>query len=199
MLTNIKELNKLINELSKLPGLGYKSSIRLAQFLIENDKNIVNSLLNNISVAKDKIKKCTICSAYTDNENICSICNDVYRDKNIICVLEKPFDVFIFERSGYKGLYHVLNGLLNPMEGVGEDKINISSLVNRVKEENVKEIIIALNQSVEGDATTLLIAHELISLNVKITRLARGVPAGANIDVLDETTLSCAVEGRLCL
>lgn len=196
MHTNITTLNKLVNTLSRLPGLGHKSSIRIAQYIIDKDEATIKELIEKINLAKENIRRCKVCFSYTDNIETCHICEDVYRDKNIVCVVEKPFDVFTFERSGFKGLYHVLDGLLSPMDGVGEHDINLESLVNRVKNENIKEIIIALNQSVQGDTTTLLIAHELKGFDVKICRLARGVPVGASIDVVDDCTLNSAVEGR---
>lgn len=197
MNTNIKSLNKLVNVLSKLPGLGYKSSIRVAQHIIEKDNIYTNELLEIIREAKNKISKCKICYSYTDNTHLCDICDDVYRDKNTICVVEKPFDVFIFEKSGYHGLYHVLGGLLSPIDGVGEEDINVNALINRIKNSEAKELIIALSQSVEGDATTQLIAYELRNYNIKITKIARGIPVGASLDLVDETTLNSAFIGRL--
>ncbi len=189
-------IEKLARELNKLPGMGIKTATRLAFHIVEMNNDVVEKLSENIVEAKKQTRVCSKCFGYSENSDECVICKSPSRDTSIICVVEKPQDVFTVERGGFRGLYHVLHGVVSPLDGIGPDNIRIRELVYKIKDENIKEIVIALNPSVEGDATSLFIAREVHGFDVKISRLARGVPAGANIDYVDDVTLSRALEER---
>ncbi len=194
-----KSLNDSINYLKKLPGVGEKSAERMALSLIDMNEDDVKELSNAIINCKLNLKKCSICGSLTEDD-VCEICHmseDNYRNKNLICVLEDYKSVFAFEKSGkFDGVYHVLGGLISPMNGVGPDDINLSSLVKRVSELNNPEIIVALKSTIEGEATTLYIKKILENKNVKISRLSYGIPMGMDIDYLDELTLLNALNDR---
>ncbi len=194
-----KSLNDSINYLKKLPGIGEKSAERMALSLIDMNEDDVKELSNAIINCKLNLKKCSICGSLTEDD-VCEICHmseDNYRNKNLICVLEDYKSVFAFEKSGkFDGVYHVLGGLISPMNGVGPDDINLSSLVKRVSELNNPEIIVALKSTIEGEATTLYIKKILENKNVKISRLSYGIPMGMDIDYLDELTLLNALNDR---
>lgn len=196
-MSNIPEpIEKLARGLNRLPGMGIKSATRLAFHIIDMDLDQVSDLSTCILNSKKEIKTCPACYGYSVNNGDCSICSDYSRDTKSICVVQKPQDVFVMERGGFKGIYHVLHGIICPLDGIGPDDINIPTLVKKVKDFSVEEIIIALNPGVECDATTLFIARAVQGLTVKISRLARGVPAGASIDYVDDVTLSRALEER---
>lgn len=190
-----ESLEKLINYYKKLPGIGEKNAERLALATLnfkEEDLDKFSDSLKNIK----KIHKCSICGHLTENE-ICSICGDPSRDKNLICVIEDYKSVFSFEKVGnYKGVYHVLNGLISPADNIGPDNINLSSLVKRVEEAEKPELILALKSTIEGETTTLYIKKIFEKKNVLISRLSYGIPMGAEIDYLDIITLDKALEDR---
>ena len=191
-----KLLQNLIDYLKKLPGIGEKSAERMALALIKMSADEINDLSNCLILAKKGLKKCPICGSLTE-DNICYICANENRDKNTICVLEDFKGVFAFEKSGkYNGTYHVLDGLISPIDGIGPDDINISGLIKRIDCLESPEIIIALKPSIEGETTTLYIKKILENRNVKISRLSYGIPMGVDIDYLDEITLFNALNDR---
>ena len=189
-------LQKLINYYKKLPGIGEKSAERLALATIDFKEEDINTFSDALKNVKKKLNNCEICGHICEG-NICEICSDSNRDKNLICVIEDYKSVFSFEKVGnYKGVYHVLNGLISPMEGVNPEDINISSLVKRVNELQNPELILALKSSIEGETTTLYIKKIFENKNVTISRLSYGIPIGAEIDYLDIITLDKALEDR---
>lgn len=190
-----ESLEKLINYYKKLPGIGEKNAERLAlatlNFKEEDLEKFSNSLLNI-----KKLHKCNICGHLTEND-ICNICSDPSRDKNLICVIEDYKSVFSFEKAGnYRGVYHVLNGLISPVDNIGPDNINLASLVKRVNDASKPELILALKSTIEGETTTLYIKKIFEKKNVLISRLSYGLPMGAEIDYLDIITLDKALEDR---
>lgn len=189
-------IERLARELNRLPGMGIKSATRLAFHIIDMELDQVNDISSCILNSKKEIQTCPSCYGYSVNNGECSICSDYSRDTKTLCIVQKPQDVFVMERGGFRGIYQVLHGVISPLDGIGPDDIRIPDLVRKVKDFNVEEIIIALNPSVECDATTLFIAKALQGVRVKISRLARGVPAGASIDYVDDVTLSRALEER---
>lgn len=191
-----KLLQGLIDYLKKLPGVGEKSAERMALSLINMDASEISDFSNILILSKKGLKKCEICGALTE-DNICTICSSDMREKNLICVLEDFKGVFAFEKSGkYNGCYHVLNGLISPIDGIGPDDINISSLIKRLENLNNPEVIIALKPSIEGETTTLYLKKVLENKNIKISRLSYGIPVGVDIDYLDELTLFNALNDR---
>lgn len=197
-----KSLDSLIDDIARLPGIGKKSAERLAIFLLESDGSYLNSLSLNINNLNTGIAQCKICHCFIDSasdsnieKNECIICDEDTRDQSILCLIKKPSDVIIFERTGYNGLYHVLGNLLSPIDGVSEDNLNINSLMLRLK--NKSEIILAMDASIEGDATALYLSNLLSSSDIKISRLARGLPIGGTLDHIDQTTLSRSIEDRV--
>ena len=191
-----KDLEKLISYFQKLPGIGEKSAERLAIATLEFSEEEAEEFSNSIISAKKNLTRCQICGHLTDKE-ICEICSDDSRDKNIICVIEDYKSIFSFEKTGtFKGTYHVLNGLISPMDDIGPEDINLTSLINRVEKLKHPELILALKPTVEGEATTLYIKKILENKNVTISRLSYGIPIGAEIDYLDNVTLEKALEDR---
>lgn len=190
------DLNLAIEYFRKIPGIGEKSAERQVLSLLKLSNEEVNEFANTIIRAKNNLHPCQICGHLTDKE-ICEICDDDNRDKNIICILEDFKNVFAFEKSGnYNGTYHVLNGLISPIDDIGPEDINISSLLERIKNLKNCEIIFALKPGVEGEATTLYISKLLENKNVKISRLPYGIPMGAEIDYLDSVSLDRALKDR---
>ena len=188
-------LQRLIDEFSKLPGIGTKTAQRLAFYVLKMDEDSVKNLSESIVNAKKDIKYCSICGNLTDTDP-CSICRNDARDKSIICVVQEAKDILPMEKTReYQGLYHVLHGSISPLEGIGPDSINIKSLVSRITPE-VKEVILATNSNVEGEATAMYIARLLKPMGVKVTRIAHGIPVGGDIEYTDEVTLGKALEGR---
>ncbi|NLO96483.1 MAG: recombination protein RecR [Peptococcaceae bacterium] len=186
-------LADLISAFSRLPGIGPKTAGRLAFFLLQHADDAVK-LEQAIRDALHNIKQCSICGNYTDSDP-CQICGSERRDKSLLCIVEHPRDVVALERTGeYKGLYHVLHGVLSPMDGVGPEQLNLSSLMGRL--EKVKEVVLAVNPTVEGEATALYISKMLKPLNIKVTRLAHGLPIGGDLEYADEVTIARALEGR---
>lgn len=189
-------LVKLIEEFAKLPGVGRKTAQRFAFHVLNLPEEKARGFAQAILDARLKIKKCPVCGNLTDGE-LCPICSAKGRDRGMICVVEDPRDVLAFERTKeYNGVYHVLHGLISPMDGVGPEQINVKSLLERVGKEKVEEVIMATNPTVEGEATAMYIARLLKPLGVKVTRLAYGIPVGGNLEYADEVTLYRALEGR---
>ena len=189
-------LERVINEFGKLPGIGPKTAQRLAFYLLKKDSLDINGLADAVRALKTDITFCSQCHNMADGDP-CSICSDPNRDHTLICVVEEPLDAMALDKTGqFKGVFHVLGGVLNPMEGIGADQLNISDLYKRVTDLNIKEIIIATNPTLEGETTAMHIAKSLNGLEVKITRIARGLPMGGDLEYADEITLSRALEGR---
>jgi len=187
---------KLIDELSKLPGVGNKTAQRLAFHILNMPAGEVEQLSNAIISAKRNVKYCEVCCNITDSE-VCSICSSPKRDRSTICVVEEPKDVVAMEKTReYKGLYHVLNGAISPMEGIGPEEIRIKELLKRIGEQDVKEIILATNPNIEGEATAMYISRLLKPMGIKVTRIAHGIPVGGDLEYADEVTLMKALEGR---
>ncbi|HEX9974780.1 MAG TPA: recombination mediator RecR [bacterium] len=188
-------MQRAVEELSKLPGIGKKSAQRLVFFLLKLPREEIVALAKSLVDVKDKASYCSICFNITE-KNPCSICMNDHRDRSIICVVEEANDVMAFEKTGeYKGLYHVLGGALSPLDGIGPDDLKIKELLARIKDE-VKEIILANNPNVEGEATALYLSKLIMLHGVKLTRIARGIPVGTDIEYADEITLTRALEGR---
>src|SRR3990172_4551254 len=191
-----KSVQRLIDEFSRLPGVGPKSASRLTFFLLRGDGQQSRDLADALRELKEKTRFCSICYNITES-NPCPVCADRSRENGQICVVEEPLDVLAIERTrGFKGRYHVLHGALSPVEGVGPDDLKIRELVARVKTEPVKEVILATNISQEGESTAMFVQKQLAPLGVKVTRLARGLPVGGDLEYADETTLARALEGR---
>jgi recombination protein RecR len=189
-------LQKLINYFKKLPGVGEKSAERMALATLELSDDDILGFSKVVTESKKKLHSCKICGHITDNE-ICNICENESRNHNLICVIEDYKSVFSFEKVGnYQGVYHVLNGLISPMDGIGPEDINISSLVKRVDSLDNPELILALRSSIEGETTTLYIKKIFEKKNVTISRLSYGIPIGAEIDYIDIMTLDKALEDR---
>lgn len=186
----------LAEQFAKLPGIGMKSASRLAYFVMSMTDDEAKAFSDAIINAHSKIKTCKICQNLTEND-ICPICDNPKRDHSIICVVETPKDISAFERTNeYKGVYHVLHGLISPIDGITPDKIRIKELLNRLKSDEVKEVIMATNPTVEGEATAMYISKLLKPLGVKVTRLAFGLPVGGSLEYADEVTLFKALENR---
>lgn len=187
---------KLIEELSKLPGVGNKTAQRLAFYLLDMPINEVEELAGSIVNAKRNIKYCNVCCNITDSET-CSICANPKRDGSIICIVEDARDVVAMEKiKEFKGLYHVLHGAISPMEGIGPENIRIKELLLRLGEHDVQELILATNPNIEGEATAMYISRLVKPLGIKATRIAHGIPVGGDLEYADEVTLMKALEGR---
>lgn len=186
----------LIESFKLLPGIGEKTAERLAFSILEMDIENVEYFSESLTLAKTNIKKCNICNNLTEKE-ICNICDDDTRDNTTLCVVEDYKNLFLFEKLGmFKGKYHVLDGLISPLDGINPEDIGIDKLLNRIKKENYKEIIFAFKPSIEGETTSLYIKKVLSGINIKITRLASGIPMGADIEYLDGLTLERAIKER---
>lgn len=192
-----RTLNVLINELGKLPGIGDKMAQRLAFHILSITDREAEKLSEAITNAKQSLRYCVVCGNLTDREK-CRICEDEARDPSVICVIESPQDVLAMERiREFHGRYHVLHGTISPMDGVGPNDLNLTSLVRRLQAEpDVKELILATNPNIEGEATAMYIATLLKDTGIKITRLAHGLPIGGDLEYADEETLLKAIEGR---
>ncbi len=189
-------LDRVIGRLSKLPGLGKKSASRIAYYLLKADQALVSSLAMDIMELKSKIKTCPICGNYTE-ELPCSICTDTHRDKETICVVEQPKDLLSIESTHeYHGLYHVLMGVLSPIDGVGPDDLRIRKLFERIDGGEIREVIIATNPTVEGETTALYLINQMKEKSLKVTRLALGLPVGGDLEYADRLTLARALQGR---
>lgn len=189
-------VSKLIEEFEKLPGIGHKTAQRMAFYVINLPQNKVDSLTNAIIDAKQKIHYCSICFNLTDLEK-CSICQSTNRDLSTICVVEDPRNVLTMEKTKeYKGLYHVLHGTISPMQGIGPDDIKIKELLTRLSNVEVKEVILATNPNIQGEATAMYISRILKPLGIKTTRIAHGIPVGGDLEYADEVTIAKSLEGR---
>jgi recombination protein RecR len=190
-----KPVVRLVEELSRLPGIGPKTASRLTFYLLRAPKEQVKALSQAIGELQEKIVTCEICYNITE-ESPCNICRDEERDRSLLCVVEEPLDVIAIERTGYKGLYHVLGGVISPMEGIGPENLKIAQLLRRLESEPVKEVILATNPSLEGESTAMYILRLLKPLKIKVTRIAHGLPVGGDLEYADQVTLTKALEGR---
>lgn len=191
-----KPLEILINELSKLPGIGGKTAQRLAFHILSLDEKEVGQLASAMTNAKEQMKYCSVCGNLTDTDP-CRICSDASRRQDIICVVENPRDVMAMERiREYNGQYHVLHGVISPMEGIGPEDINLKSLITRLQANDVKELIVATNPNIEGEATAMYIARLIKPAGIKVSRIAHGIPVGGDLEYADEVTLLKSLEGR---
>ena len=189
-------IDRLINEFSKLPGIGRKTAQRLAFHVINMDIKDVTGLSKALVDVKNEIKYCSVCCNISDSE-VCPICANSRRDPSTICVVEDPRDVAAMERTkDYSGRYHVLNGVISPMDGIGPDMLNIKELISRLGDGSVKEIIMATNPTIEGEATAMYISRLVKPMGIKVTRIAHGLPVGGDLEYADDVTISKALEGR---
>lgn len=193
---NIVPLTELINQFARLPGIGKKTAQRLAYSILEQPPERAKQFAEALVNARQKIHFCSVCQSLTDLD-ICQICSDDRRDKSVICVVEDPRDVMAFERTReYTGVYHVLHGVISPLDNIGPDKLRIKELMTRLGDGNVKEILMATNPTVEGEATASYISRLVKPMGIKVTRLAYGIPVGGDLEYADEYTLARALEGR---
>ncbi len=189
-----ESLNNLIDEFSRFPGIGKKTAQRMAFYVLNSSNNLSNDLSQAILSLKSKIRFCEKCFGISE-ENLCLVCSNPRRDNTSICVVEHPADIYTFEKTNvFKGLYHVLGGVLSPLDGVGPDDLNINSLIERVNTND--EILVATNATIEGEATCLYLANLLEGKSVKVTRLARGLPIGGDLEFVDDATIMRAIEDR---
>ena len=196
MAYQVAPLARLIEQFERLPGIGRKTAQRLAFYVLDLPEKEARKFAEAILEAKEKIHCCSVCQNLTDGE-VCPVCANNARDKRVICVVEDPRDVMAFERMReYNGVYHVLHGAISPMEGVGPEQLRIKELLSRVAAGNVDEVIMATNPTVEGEATAMYISRLLKPFEVRVTRLAYGIPVGGDLEYADEVTLSRALEGR---
>lgn len=193
---NVAPLSRLIEQFERLPGIGRKSARRLAFFILDLPEGEAEKFAKAITEARTKIHRCSVCCNLTDAE-LCPICRDPARDKSVICVVEEPKDVMAFERTReINALYHVLDGVISPIDGIGPDKLRIKELLARINKGSIDEVIMATNPTVEGEATAMYISKLLKPLGVKVTRLAYGIPVGGDLEYADEITLKRALDGR---
>jgi recombination protein RecR len=192
-------VSRLINEFSKLPGIGPKSAARLAYFILRGSKDEALALADAIVDVKERIGLCSSCFNISESDP-CPICTDPQRDRSVVCVVEEPLDVIALDRTGeYRGLYHVLHGAISPVDGIGPDQIRVRELIDRVREGQLEEVILATNPNIEGDATAMYIARQLVQFGVTVTRPASGLPVGGDLEYADEVTLGRALSGRRVL
>ena len=191
-----RSVERLIEELNRLPGIGPKTASRLTFYLLRSPQSQVQALAKAIGELQEMVVTCSVCFNIAESSP-CPICGDNQRDRSVLCVVEEPLDVLAVERTGeYDGLYHVLHGAISPIEGVGPEDLKIAELVERLHSNPVDEVILATNPNLEGDSTAMYISRQLASLDVRVTRLAHGLPMGGDLEYADEVTLSRALEGR---
>lgn len=191
-----ESIQNLIESFKKLPGIGEKTAERLALSILKMDDDIVDLFSKSLKDVKTKIRKCSKCNNFSEND-LCEICKDQNRNSEILCVVDDPKSIILFEKLDiFKGYYHVIEGLISPLDGISPDDINIDELIKRIKNEKVKEVIIAVKPSIEGETTALYISKLLQDIDVKVSRIAYGVPIGAEIDYVDSLTLEMALENR---
>lgn len=196
MAYNITSLTDLIGQFEKLPGIGKKTAQRLAFHILAQPPERAQKFAQALVTAREKIHFCSCCQSLTDTD-LCPVCSDAGRDRSTICVVEDPKDVLAFEKTReYRGLYHVLHGAFSPLDGIGPDQLKIKELMARLSDTTVKEVIMATNLTVEGEATASYISRLAKPLGVKVTRLAYGIPVGGDLEYADEKTLTRALEGR---
>ena len=190
-------LEKLIQQFSRLPGIGQKSATRVALYILQDKKDLAESLAGSLLEVKEKIRFCSICFNFTDDDP-CSICDDIYRANGIICIVEGPDDQMAIEGSGtFKGRYHILHGVLSPLDGIGPEDLKIGGLLARLDKEEITEVIVATNPTTEGEATASYLAKLLSQKGIQITRIALGVPMGGDLKYMDSMTLRHALKSRL--
>ena len=190
-------VSELIDELKKLPGIGQKTAERLSFFLMRGQAEQATKLANAIHNIKEKIILCSLCHGITEADP-CGICSDTSRDQKQICVVEEPHDVYVMENMGYfKGVYHVLMGVISPLDGIGPDDLNIDALKEKVSKKEIREVILATNPDMEGESTAVYVSKVLKPLDVRVTRIARGLPVGSDIEYADSVTLLKSIEGRM--
>lgn len=190
-------LERVTREFSKLPGIGNKSASRIAFHLLKLGRGEIDAFIRSITDLKENIRFCGICGGISDSE-VCSICSDAGREKDLICVVEGARDILTIEAAGgYNGLYHVLSGLISPLDGVGPDDLNINSLISRCGSGALSEIIMALSPTIEGDATTLYLASLIAPMGISVTRIAHGLPVGSDLEYVDSATIAKSMEGRV--
>ncbi len=193
---NVAPLSKLIEQFERLPGIGSKTAQRLAYFVLNMPKEQAQEFSNAITDAHEKIKYCEVCCNFSEGE-LCPVCKSHSRDKSVICVVETPRDAIALENTHeYDGVYHVLHGAISPLNGIGPDQLYIKQLLSRLTDDTVKEIIMATNPTVEGEATAMYLSRLLKPMGIKVTRLAYGIPVGGDLEYADEVTLARALEGR---
>ena len=199
MIFTAESVEQLTEQFAQLPGIGRKTAHRLALYVVKMTREDVVTLAKALVNVKDKVRYCSLCSNITESDP-CLICSNTKRDRSLICVVEQPTDVLALERTNeFKGLYHVLGGALSPLDGVGPEDLRIKELLQRLSNAIVDEVILALNPNVEGEATTLYLSKLLKPLGMKVTRIARGLPVGTDLEFADEATLSRALEGRIAV
>ncbi len=192
-----KSLEKLILEFNKLPGVGIKSATRYAFFILNQSEEEVKNFIEALSSVKKNVKKCSICGNFCEND-ICDICSDNLREKDIICVVEDSKDIITLEKTTkFKGVYHVLEGRLDPLNGITPNELNIKSLIQRIADNDIKEIILATNPNLEGETTAMYLARLIKNFDIKVTKLASGIPMGGNIEFSDTATISRALDDRI--
>ena len=194
-------LDALIDEFAKLPGVGRKTAQRMAMYILREPRAEAEKLAGALLDAKDKVIRCSVCQNITDiGIDPCALCSSRSRDRSVICVVESPVDMLAFEKTGhYKGLYHVLHGVISPLDGIGPDDIKVRELLLRLSASEsyaVREVVLALNPTIEGETTALYLSKLLKPLGIHVTKIARGIPVGAELEFIDEATLSRAMEGR---
>lgn len=191
-----KPLARLVSEFEKLPGIGPKSAQRLAFHILRISEDEAHALADAVVDVKQLIKLCPICFNFTDQDR-CEICTDARRDRSLLCVVAEPRDVVAMEKTNeFRGMYHVLGGVISPMDGVGPEMLKIRELINRINEDEIKEVVLATNPTIEGDTTSMYIAGLLKPLGVKVTRIAHGMPVGGDMDYADQATLIQALQWR---
>ena len=196
MLLDSPAVARLIDAFRRLPGIGRRTAERLAFHLLSAPDDEASELSEAVRIARDKVRLCSVCANLTEQDP-CSVCEDTRRDRSIVCVVEQPTGAMAIEKGGaYRGLYHVLHGALNPLEGIGPQDLHIEDLLKRVAQGEIKEVIVASNATAEGEATALYLARELQASGVKVSRIAHGVPMGSGLEFVDELTLSHALDGR---
>ena len=191
-----KPLAKLVGELEKLPGIGPKSAQRLAFHILRSSDEEARRLAESITEVKSQITLCPVCFNFTDKE-VCEICRDPKRDRSVICVVAEPRDLVAMEKTNeFKGLYHVLGGVISPMDGIGAEMLKVRELIQRLSQDDVKEVILATNPTIEGDTTSMYLAKLIKEFGIKVTRIAHGMPVGGDLDYADQATLIQALEWR---
>ncbi len=199
MLYTSPAIERAIEQLSRLPGIGRKSAQRLVFYLLKIPEDQVAELAQSLTELKQKVRYCSVCFNLTE-EDPCPICRDPARDRSTICVVEQPNDVLALEKTGqYRGLYHVLGGSLSPLDGIGPENLRVRELVQRLQGGEVREVIVATNPNAEGEATAIYLAQLIKPLGIKLSRIARGIPVGSDLEYADEITLARALEGRIDL
>ena len=188
-------VEKLVNAFSRLPSIGPRSALRLAYYIVKSPSEEAMSLSEALRDAKEKVRYCDVCASVTDLA-VCGVCTSEDRDRSTVCVVENPQDVAAVEQSGFNGVYHVLMGALSPLDGIGPEDLRIAQLTGRIKKDGIREVILALDPNVEGEATAVYLREELKGLPVRVTQLAYGIPMGGNLEYADGVTLGKALEGR---